>query len=239
MPDQGRLAEAEVAHTSPVAAPLYPPPPWKLPGARILRAVFETDADAVLENLPPKLTRSSPPYGLVSIEHYPESPVGSFSVAHQFIGCRAGFFVRAFALQSVVDNVLALAALREVWGFPCRPGSVTLSEDGRGGRAEVGGETLCNLELTDAQDLAPDLVRLDPVLTLRLAPSAQEGTRHDLIQLMQIDAESEVAAAERGRGDYTCPRESDWGVLPNRNVIAAVSCTLNTELPLARCVMPY
>jgi acetoacetate decarboxylase len=239
MPDQGRLAEAAVAHTSPVAAPLYPAPPWKLPGARILRTVFETDADAVLENLPPKLTRSSPPYGLVSIEHYPESPVGPFSIAHQFIGCRAGFFVRAFALQSVVDNVLAMAALREVWGYPCKPGVVTLSKDGRSGNVEVDGGALCALELTDAQDLAPDLVRLDPVLTLRLAPSAQEGTRHDLIQLMQIDAESEVITAERGKGDLTYTGGSDWGVLPNRNVIAAVSCALDTELPLARYVMPY
>jgi len=28
-------------------------------------------------------------------------------------------------------------------------------------------------------------------------------------------------------------------VLPVRNIIWAVSCTLNTELPLARFVMPY
>ncbi|MEO6196907.1 MAG: acetoacetate decarboxylase family protein [Dehalococcoidia bacterium] len=239
MPDQGRLSEAGVTHTTPVLAPLYAAPPWKLPGARVLRAIFETDKDAVLEWLPPKLTRSSPPYGLVSIEHYPESPIGPFSVAHQFIGCRAGFFVRAFALQSVVDNPIALTALREMWGFPCQPGLVRLSEDGASGRVEAGGEVLCEVALGNSEPLAPDLVRFDPILTLRLAPSLQEGVRHDLIQLMQIDAESEVHEATRGRGDVSYPEGSSWSVLPNRNPISAVSSAVDTELPLARYVMPY
>ena len=239
MPDQGRLAEAGVTHTTPVPAPLYPAPPWKLPGARVLRAIFETDKDAVLEWLPPKLTRSSPPYGLVSIEHYPASPIGPFSVAHQFIGCRAGFFVRAFALQSVVDSPIALSALREVWGFPCQPGRVALGEDGASGCVEVDGEVLCEVALGDSQPLAPDLVRFDPILTLRLAPSLQAGVRHDLIQLMQIDAESEVREAARGRGRVSYPEGSTWSLLPNRNPISAVASAVDTELPLARFVMPY
>ncbi len=240
MPDQGTLTEASVAHTSPVLAPLYPPPPWKLPGARILRAVFETDKEAVLSNVPPKLTRSSPPYGLVSIEHYADSPIGEFSLAHQFIGCRAGFFVRAFALQSVVDSPVALSALREVWGFPCVPGKVTLAADGKSGSVEGERGVICNLALGgEGEELAPDLVRFDPILTLRLAPSLQEGTTHDLIQLVQVDAEVEAYTARRGKGEVTYPDGSDWSILACRNPISAVSSVVDTELPLARFVMPY
>jgi acetoacetate decarboxylase len=239
MPDQGRLLEAAVPHTSPVPSPPYPPPPWKLPGARILRVIYETDADAVLDWLPPKLTRSSPPYGIVSIEHYPESPVGEFTVAHQYIGCRAGFFVRAFALQSVVGGD-ALSALREVWGYPGVSGSVVLREDGESGTVIFDGQTVCEAALGSApMELAPDLVRFDPVLTLRLAPSLQEGQRHDLIQLLQVDADFEVHAAKRGPGGVSYPDGSPWAILPNRNTISAVFSTVDTELPLARFVMPY
>ena len=48
MPDPGQLTEDRVAHTGPVLAPLYPPPPWSLPGARVLKVMFETDKEAVL-----------------------------------------------------------------------------------------------------------------------------------------------------------------------------------------------
>ena len=244
MPDQGRLTEDLVTHTGPVVSPAYPPPPWKLPGARVLKIMFETDTNAVLSWLPNKLTRSSPPYATVTVEHYPESPVGPFSVAHQFAGCRAGFFIRAFALQSVVDNPVALAALREMWGFPAKLGEVMLETDGHAARGIVRreGVTLLDAAMTEGRAMEPDLMRFDPVLTLRLVPSLQDGIRHDLVQLLQIDPELGIRDAIRGKGAIAYPESTgmdSWAVLPDRNTISAVLCTLDTELPLARFVMPY
>src|SRR3990170_1608975 len=109
MPDYGRLTQDELPHTLPAVSPLYPPPPWPLPGARILKLVFETDKETVLRWLPPALSRSSPPYAIITVAHYPESPVGPFSLATQYIGCRARIFIRALALQAIVDNARALA----------------------------------------------------------------------------------------------------------------------------------
>jgi len=241
MPDHGALSEDRVAHTGPVPAPLYPAPPWFLPGARILKIMFETDKEPVLQWLPPKLTRSSPPYGTITVEDYPESPVGPFTVAHQFIGCRAGFFIRGFALQSVVSDPIALSALREVWGFPARLGDVSLATEGTVVRASVSaaGSLLCSLSLEDSEPIGADTARFDPSLTLRLVPSLQENMRHDLIQLMQIDPDVTIADAVRGRGAVEYPAASPWAVLPNRNIIAATACSMDTELPLARFVMPY
>lgn len=244
MPDQGRLSEDLVSHTSPVLSPAYPPPPWKLPGARILKILFETDKGPVLSWLPPKLSRSSPPYAIITIESYPESPVGPFNVATQYIGCRAGFFQRAYALQSVVDNTAALSALREVWGLPCKPGEVTLKQTEDGAVAAVGrnGKTLAEVTLSAPEMIEPDLIRFDPVLSLRLAPSVQEAVRHDLIQLVQIDPELSITESVRGNGSVAYPHSSEqdaWDVLPSRNVVATVLCTLDTELPMARFVMPF
>lgn len=247
MPDRGLLSEDRVSHASPTLSPLYPPPPWKLPGARMLRALFETDKEPLLDNLPPKLTRSTPPYAIISIDDYPESPVGPFTMATQFIGCRAGFFQRAFALQAVVNSVPALAALREVWGVPAKLGEVELAakKSKVSGTVYSGGTSpgkLAKVKLEAAEPIEPSLCRIDPVLCLRLAPSLQENVRHDLIQLVQLDPEYEITESSRGLGTVTYPASGEddaWDILPCRNVISTVFCELNTELPLARFVMPY
>ncbi len=243
MPDPGQLTEDRVAHTGPIAAPLYPPPPWKLPGARVLKVMFETDKEPVLEWLPPKLTRSSPPYAIIEVAEYPDSPVGPFTVATQYIGCRASFFMRGFAVQSVVDNPLAMAALREVWGYPCRLGEINITEKKKKGVVRVDisvdDETMAEVGLREIEPIENDIARFDPTLTLRLAPSVQENVRHDLIQIIQLDPEHVIQKAARGRGFVEYPDGSDWALLPNRNIISATWCTIDTELPLARFVLPY
>lgn len=242
MPDQGRLTEQRVPHTSPALAPLYPPPPWKLPGVRVLKVMYETDAEPLLTWLPPRLTRSSPPYAVITVAEHPQSPVGPFSLAVQYLGCRAGFFIRALSLQAVTDSIPAMAALREVWGYPCTPGAVTLSPDGTMASIERDDGLLACLELSGLQPVDAELLRFDPVLNLRLCPSLEDGKRHDLVQLAQVDPDYSVQSARRGSATVDLRLSGDgasWAVLPVRNVISAAYCEMNTELPLARFVMPY
>ena len=241
MPDQGRLTEQRVPHTSPVIDPLYPPPPWKLPGARVLKVIYETDVKPLLTWLPAKLTRSSPPYVVVTVANYPESPIGEFSLAAQYLGCRAGFFIRALTLQAIADNTTAMSALREVWGYPCRLGEVRLrAVDGAvDGSVGEGGVELVRIQMSAAEAIDGGLVRFDPVLNLRVLPSLEEGKKHDLMQLVQIDPDFAVRKALRGTGALGFGDETSWAALPVRNVVSAVYCEMDTELPLARFVMPY
>jgi acetoacetate decarboxylase len=244
MPDYGHLTEERLPAASPVIAPLYPPAPWKLPGATVLKILYETDAEPVLKWLPQKLSRSSPPYAVLSVTRHPESPVGEFSLATQAIGCRAGFFIRAFTVQAITDNPAAMAALRELWGFPCKLGEIdlTCADGAASASVRVNGETVAEAELTGGEPIEGSSVRFDPVLNLRLAPSLQDGKRHDILQMVQIDPELEGRDAYRGRGAVRFPASPDvapWGALPFRNLISAICCTVDTELPLARFVMPY
>jgi hypothetical protein len=237
MPEYGRLGQDLLAHTSPALAPLYPPPPWPLKNVRVLKITYETDAAPVIQWLPPRLSRSAPPYAIVTVAHYPESPVGRFSLGAQYIGCRASMFVRAFTIQAVTDNTTALAALREVWGYPCTLGTIQLAADCSSATVKNSdGGILAEASITDARPIDPEAVRFDPVLNVRAVPSLEEGRTHDLLQLLQIDPDHEIGDSVRGTGSL---KLDGWGVLPVRNIIASVSCTLNTELPLARFVMPY
>jgi acetoacetate decarboxylase len=244
MPDYGHLTEERLPATSPAVAPLYPSAPWPLPGATVLKILYETDPEPVLTWLPPKLSRSSPPYAVLTVARYPESPVGPFTLATQAIGCRAAFFIRAFTLQAVTDNSAALAALRELWGYPCKLGAIDLTAAGDSASAsiKVGLDTIAEITLSGGAPIDGSSVRFDPVLNLRLAPSLEEGRRHDIVQMVQIDPDCEGRDAIRGRGEVRFPSTSEvapWHLLSSRNVISTVSCRVDTELPLARFVMPY
>src|SRR3989337_4548487 len=61
MPDYGRLTQELLPHASPAVAPLYPPPPWPLPGARILKLLFETDTGPLPPLPAPPAGPPSPP----------------------------------------------------------------------------------------------------------------------------------------------------------------------------------
>jgi hypothetical protein len=60
MPDYGQLAAEQLSHTVPVVAPPYPPPPWPLPGARLLKVTYETEKEVPLRWLPPAWGGPSP-----------------------------------------------------------------------------------------------------------------------------------------------------------------------------------
>lgn len=244
MPVYGRLAEDRLPHASPIPAPLYPPPPWPLPNARLLKLVFETSEDAVLNWIPPKLTRSTPPYATIIVASYPESPVGPFNVATQFAGCRAGFFIRAYALEAIVDNPAAMAAMREIWGLPCKLGEIAVERSDNAVEASVSreGDVVARVSLKGGHPIDTSSARFDAVLTVRATPSIEEGKRHDLLQLVQIDPDYEIAQCVRGIGsvEYPTHRADDpWYQVSMLHMIAATDCLVNTEMPLARYVMPY
>lgn len=244
MPDLGHLRRDRLPHALPLTAPLYPPPPWKLPGASTLKLTFETDTEAALNWLPSSLGRTSPAYAIITVSHYPESPVGPFSLATQYLGCRARMFVRAFALHAVSDSARSVSALREMWGYPARLGKVRLSSGARGASARIAAEglTLAELRLTRPEECEPSLVRFDPILNTRLIDSLQEGKRHALLEVVQLDPEYEVKEAIRGRGRLSYPSASEgdpWHLLPMLNMISATYSVADTELPLARFIMPY
>src|SRR5581483_453715 len=99
MPDYGLVAAEELGPTTPQLAPLYPALPWAMPGARIVKLAYEVGTDFVRHTLP--------------VYDVPESPFGPYRMAAQTLACRYRNFARVYVLQAVVDNPVALAALRE------------------------------------------------------------------------------------------------------------------------------
>ena len=245
MPDFGELSAKNHPYTTPALAPLYPSPPWKLDGAQVLQLSFETDKEMVMQWAPTNLTRTIPPYAHLVVAHYPSSPVGPFSVAHQFVVTRYMVMARAFSIQTIVDNADALAALREVWGFPAKLGKVTLDRQPDVVTATVerpAGMTLAKVQLTDIESIAPSEIRYDAMLNLRVTPSVQDGKGPSFTQVAQIDPTYSLSDCYRGRGEVTYPARSEadpWSLLAARYVICCTFAVSDTELPFARYVLDF
>lgn len=246
MPEFGRLTKTDTPYTTPFVAPLYPPPPWELPRAEILQLLFEIDREVALAWLPPGLSRPVPPYAQIVISRYPESPVGPFALAQQLIVCRSQTRARGYALQAVVDGApAALAALREVWGFPARPGRVTLETGATEIKGVVGddqGRELAVVQVSALHPADPQNIHYDPVLAPRLVPAVQEGKEPALLEMTQVDPDYLIREARLGAGTLVYPSSSEgypWNLLENRNTIATTFTVSDTSLPWARYVVAF
>jgi len=246
MPEFGRLTRDRVPYTTPFVAPLYPPPPWALPDAQILQTLFEIDRDLTLDWLPPGLAKPVPPYAQIVIARYPESPVGPFALATQLIVCRSQTRARAYAFQAVVDGpAAALAALREVWGFPARPGRIRLDLSDtaiEGSIADEHGTTIAVVSMRDLHAADPEHIHYDPILAPRLAPPVQEDKAPALLELTQVDPDYTIKDCRLGTGVVTYPGASEsypWHLLQPRNMIATTFTVSDTSLPWARYTVEW
>lgn len=246
MPEFGRLTRDRVSYTTPFVAPFYPPPPWPLPDAHILQTLFEIDKDVALGWLPPRLSKPVPPYAQILIARSPESPVGPFALALQLIVCRSQTRARAYALQSVVDgSPAALAALREVWGFPARAGRVRLDVTDtfiEGMVADDAGRVVATVGVADLHPADPANIHYDPILAPRMLPPVQEDQPPPVLQLTQVDPDYTIKDCRLGAGTVRYPEPSEgypWHMLAPRNMIATTFTVSDTSLPWARFVVEF
>jgi acetoacetate decarboxylase len=245
MPDFGKLTTARLPYSTPITAPLYPPPPWHLENAQILQVSFEIEKEASLAWLPPGLTRAIPSYAQLLVTRYPTSPVGPFSLAVLLDVCHYQIRARAFSLTAVADTVPALAALREVWAFPAKLGKIALKKVNsriEAGVATADGKLLVALEVGNAEEIDQGQTRYDPFLNLRLTQSAQEGKPPLALELLQVDPEYHIKAAWRGKPKVTFSEAAaaeGWGVFTPLNMIAGIYSVCDTDLPFARYTQEF
>ena len=209
---------------------------WSLPGADILQLAFEVPRTT--ESLLPRAMHPAiPPYATIWVTRYPESPVGSFTLAQVRLMGRAGAHPRGLVLGAVASTAEAVAALRERWGLPVAPGKVTLTRRHDRVMATVVRDSLTVLdcELIDPEAISGGDVQYIHSVTLANAPL--EGKTAPL--LIQVDSRYTIKKAERGRPRVGTLVASAWGAGPLQplNPIAATMTTCDTDLPRVRFVM--
>jgi acetoacetate decarboxylase len=260
MPDYGLVAAEELGPTTPQLAPLYPALPWQMPGARIIKLAYEVGTDFIRHTLPTGLARSTPPYGTLVVYDVPESPFGPYRMAAQTLACRYRNFARVYVLQAVVDNPVALAALREVWSYPAAPGTVELTDgDGPGGPgvspgsatstgevscvvAAPDGASLATFTLTGIQGAEAERLVIDGELTARVPPRFSTADQQEPVRLIQVNRAFALRDPTRARFSLAFTSAGDrypWGAVPVTNLIVAVDTRADLEYAPTDHVLDY
>lgn len=244
MPDYGLVAAEELGPTTPQLAPLYPAMPWTMPGARIIKLAYEVGTDFIRHTLPAGLARSTPPYGTLVIYDVPESPFGPYRMAAQTLACRYRNFARVYVLQAVVDNPVALAALREVWSYPAAPGTVELTDhEGtvQGVVATPGGAPLARFTLTDIEGAEAERLVIDGELTARVPARFSTGEAEP-VRLVQVNRAFALRDPSRARFSVEFASAGErylWGAVAVTNLIIAVDTRADVEYAPTEHVLDY
>jgi hypothetical protein len=208
---------------------------WELPGAEILQLSFEVVEEPALGLIPPALHPSIPPYAMLSVARYPQSPVGPFALAQVRLVGRAGVRPRGYLLGAYTDSEKAAAELRARWGFTVDLATISIDprHDRIIGRVQRGGQAILEMELQAPEQISgADVTYPDG---LNLTRTTQNGTEKPV--LVQVDPEYVFHTAQRGRPHLISFQVDAWGgdgQLRCTNPITATFTRCDTDLPKLR-----
>lgn len=171
--------------------------PVELPHTDVLQLMFEIDDGPMLDLLPRALHPTLPPSVTFLIWRSQESPLGPFRLAQLRLGARAGTRGRGLLLGSYCEGEAASRALRERWGYNCRPGAIHLARyyDRITATVSTAQETVLRVSLLDPRTISGADVHYQA--NLNLARVEVDGALAP--RLVQVDPEYTYHRAERGR----------------------------------------
>ncbi|GAC1322563.1 MAG: acetoacetate decarboxylase [Mycobacteriales bacterium] len=246
----------------PVAAALYPPPPFEFRGARQTWVVYEADAGLIEPLLPTGVHVDGRPAVCAAWAcHYPDSSFGPYLEA--YIVVRVEVAGERFWYQPVIvtDAEAPMAAGREIWGYGKKLAHINWSGQDRGGPGtelfvmtvdRPRGVRLMTLSmvperLVDGAELrALSAAELLPTLSHRVLPSAEAGGPPLVDELIAVDirARSHRGADGRpelwrGRGavEFGSASAADpWQLFRPTRILDAFSARTDFVLPQGRVV---
>jgi Acetoacetate decarboxylase (ADC) len=233
MPQFGRGSAPTAVSEGPASAA---PAPWEIKGVIAQMATFEVDVDAVLDLLPPMLSRPAPPYARLLVLDYPDTPVGAYREALLLISARFAMLPRHYVAASVVTSEAARDANLANWHYQSEVGEVSLVRDGSSFTSFIRLASGLEIRVTsaDAQEAAPAIIRYDPMTVAWGDASSGSG-------LITVSAEpmavSQAWLAVGTTLDYTGgDRQSAWLRLRSRNPITCTIALQDSRLPEPRPV---
>ena len=122
--------ERPVDYSMPWQCGLYPPPPYKYPKMRSMVTLFQVDLELKRKYLPKEFEPLNM-FDTIFIVEYPDSSIGPYNENLILLSCSYKKKPGLFVFNIYVTSDIALAAGREIWGYP---------------------KKLCKIELSDVQD---------------------------------------------------------------------------------------
>ena len=203
---RGTLNERHFGFSMPCDAPLYPAPPYLYEGATMLTFDYETDPKTAVELLPAVdgLELTEPATAGVVFARYPQSTLGPYDEFVLYLYANFRGKEMKYGAYLYVTTDAAMAAGREMAGFPKKIASIKIS-DGDGGTYQAtlerpAGQVLAEATLT----LAGPQFSMSSLplhyITLRLIPSPVRGAPPSLAELVNSTWELSQATLKPAQG---------------------------------------
>ncbi len=184
-------ATDEKACSMPTMAPLYGPPPYEYRDGWIMSIMFKTTPEA-LRDLVPKPLVPNPQNIMVFVnERLFASGLGQYN--ETILIAPVGFEGKPgnYCVYMMLDNDSAMAAGREIWGFPKKLGQIKMEE--KNGvlicTVERAGIILVRAAMELNQLVKPEAVSA-PMFNLKLIPSVKKDAPPDVMQLTSTTLEN-------------------------------------------------
>jgi acetoacetate decarboxylase len=211
----------------PAGAPLYGPPPYQYADAEIVTLVYATDPNAIAGLLPNILTVGTPAIASLVVGKYPTSPFGPYLEALQMVSCQYNGTNLLYMARMFVTSDAAMAAGREIWGFPKKIGNIELDVTNGAIHALVerpAGVKICEVTAQVGASLDPKTLPPAPLAaTLRMLPGPALAAAPVVVELVTLPATpfDAVWTATNWTCAFGQSTEDPWQSLPIAAQIAA------------------
>jgi acetoacetate decarboxylase len=214
-----RLIDFSGHYSMPFGSPMYGEPPYVYRGVQDMVIAFEADAAPIAPLLPPGVTiDGSVADCLTWMRWIPFSAFGQYHEAFIMVRVMHGGKPYLYNPVMLVDNEVALAVGREVWGYPKKIGKFTRSwgnsaagfgeqlffQTERPAGQPVITATMACLKRANPEDMGADC----PFLSFRLIPSAEDVTKPCVAELIMLELPAQLHTGPDGNPEfYTGPAQ--------------------------------
>jgi acetoacetate decarboxylase len=213
--------------------------------------LYETDEEAAQAIVPEGIEISSPATVNVTVFRAPFTTLGSYNSAMVRINCMWQGQPKGYVCYQIVTGDAAMAAGREIWGYPKKMGHVVFSKENQMITATVErpkGYRLCTASVRPEVPLDEEcIVSLTPTLRppnicLKVIPNPVEGEGHSVAQLIEPGGVTKIVELWRGTGliHFDTPSPIDpWHKLVVKRIIGSYYSKFDTLLTYGSVLKNY
>ncbi len=246
MPSEGKLTKDQFGYAMPVDAPLYARPPIRYENAQTISVSYETDPEAALALLPAGLALPEPAIAMMLFIHYPFSTLGPYEETILGIACTWNGEPKFYIPHIVVNNVIPLAAGREIWGYPKKMATIDIEheEDIIWGKMErPDGNLICSAGIRPETPVQEVEGEGGGSVSLRVIPSPVEAAPPSVAELINVPPlNNTVVESYVGPGWVRFHSDSaldPWHKLPVKQVVGASYRVTHFDLGFGNVLKTY
>jgi len=230
MPQRGQLTPDRFGFSMPVDAPLYPRPPYRYEGATLVKFAYTTDPALASRIVPEPLTLADPPTAGLVLASYPASDLGPYDEVVVYLDVLFRGVPYQYAAYLYVTTDVAMAAGREMGGYPKKIGRIDLTlgpDDYAGSLERPAGTRLLSASFTPKVQAPPTSDPIDlNYLCLRVLPSPHAGGPPSVRELAGSHWTLRPAEIWAGQGRFEMTGASQADPLQSVPLVEMGTCLL-------------